>query len=774
MHKFLKGAKVVRVVDGHRVEVGPIAESKFSEHVAPSDSFGKVPQNATESSASGAKDAIRARKGRPAPKTSAKTPTAIAKEGVKEGGTAAATAAGTAAGKGKTKSASSTAAQKRTNKAAADVATNLGTIQQASTVNEVMAIRIKEVDDHEAEMRALQHKLSEVDGQLKSTPRTRANIELHRKLVDRRDALRAEIVRKRGSLPSLAEMTQQMLDFYEWREQQEKQHGGGIDDDSAADIGFSTSSDGRKRARDAENNANVLKKRKIDAPVNTLSVVTHDIGDTRGGSGRRGGEGTASSNEISIGFDHVGVARISEVTFGAPIVQLQEFRRLESMFRAAADEETPEKEQNESTTNGKVNGKVSGNESGNADGARSSTADESPLLQENALADIDCAFDEAVRAELATTASVHDVQVVAFLISDATRGWNAIDENADENAENGENQRENASRAALGKRLFDAASAKAHGSTTASSSSTSNPSAWAGKQELEMTTIGSNRTHVPSGSKIRNRLNIKMKDIRNGKNVSMRNFCNVQKRQRTDQERETVDFVRYLGATHCNDVERDVTYDDPRCSRCDAVIDIDMRTGMETCHECGLAVYGKLGREIIPLEQPMHNKYQYLKVGHMKTILMRSQGKETIRIPEKVANDVKKQLSIERANLDEVDAFRVKRTLKKLGYTKWYDHMHHITRIVTNRPPHQFSRFEEELILSIFEHLVEPYELYRAPNQENFVYYYYALHKICQLLQYPKSVLRNFPLLQNLTKHRQKEAIWEKMMNYRGWPYYKS
>ena len=609
MDRFLKNAKVVRIVDGNLVDVGPIANSKFSEHVTQTDSFGKVPKSKEKKT----KPALAAKQQQQKEEPVAKAPKKAASR--KNDGMG--------------------------------VATNLGTIEHASTVNEVMAIRVKEVEDHEREMASLLEKLSQVEEQLKDLILTRANIDHRKKLIERRDAVRAEIVRKRGKLPSMAQMTQEMLEFYEERENVNKR---------------------RKTTQGDEEN--IEKGKSFPA----VTIVTHKAPEEK-----------KHDPAVAILFQDVGVPRIADVTFGAPLLEYHEFQRLEAMLRIS----------NNNKKKDKIDSKK-GEEDMKED-------EEMRFQEENALADIDKAFDEAIRVEVAANgaAKTHDVLIAAYLISNASRGWNAVDAEDERLAEKltSENDKENA--AAIGKKLL--------GNQQQSQ-----------KQGLSMTTIGSNRGHVPTGSKIRNRLNIKMKDIRNAENVSMFNFCRVQKRKRTDQEKETIDFVRFIGSTHYNDFERDISYDDPKCANCNSELDIDMHSGMETCSKCGLAVYGKLGREIIPLEQPMHNKYQYLKVGHMKTILMRSQGKETTRIPPKVPNDVIKQLQMERANLDEVDAFRVKKTLKKLGYSKWYDHMHQITHIVTGRPPQQFSKFEEELILSIFEHLVEPYERHRPQNQENF------------------------------------------------------
>lgn len=143
-------------------------------------------------------------------------------------------------------------------------------------------------------------------------------------------------------------------------------------------------------------------------------------------------------------------------------------------------------------------------------------------------------------------------------------------------------------------------------------------------------------------------------------------------------------------------------------------------------------------------------------------------------VPKRIKDAVRNRLLMERANLQQLTAKKVKLVLKKLDLSAWYNHRHKICAAITGRKPYQFSAEEEDVILAVFERLIEPYNLYRPKTDENFPYYRYALHKILQLLGYPDEVLRDFPILKARKNHRRKEQIWEKMMLYRGWPYYKS
>jgi hypothetical protein len=93
---------------------------------------------------------------------------------------------------------------------------------------------------------------------------------------------------------------------------------------------------------------------------------------------------------------------------------------------------------------------------------------------------------------------------------------------------------------------------------------------------------------------------------------------------------------------------------------------------------------------------------------------------------------------------------------------------------LTGKKPYQFTAEEEDVILAVFERLIEPYNLFRPRTDENMYYYRYCLHKILQLLSYPKEILKDFPILKSRKNHRRKEEIWAKMMAWKGWPYIRS
>ena len=322
-------------------------------------------------------------------------------------------------------------------------------------------------------------------------------------------------------------------------------------------------------------------------------------------------------------------------------------------------------------------------------------------------------------------------------------------------------------------------------------------------QKYSIITMGNTKESSAVGGKKRNRVANKFKPSRNQKNVSIMNFIEVKQQQLSEKQHNDAKCIEFLrdcerrreralsGAaskaksTSNADESKEKTeesavatpnYSNPTCLKCGAAMHVSSRTNVETCTSamCGNAVHRGIGFEIVHLEQMTHNSYQYLLEVHMKTTLRRVQAKESALIPERVLNAVRKQIEIQRMPMARVNPRRIKVFLRKLDLSPWYNHRSKICAIITGRKPHQFSADEENIILAIFERLIEPYNIYQTNKDENFPYYQYALHKILQLLGYPEHVLREFPILKERRNHLRKEAIWEKMMAHLGWPYYRS
>ena len=271
----------------------------------------------------------------------------------------------------------------------------------------------------------------------------------------------------------------------------------------------------------------------------------------------------------------------------------------------------------------------------------------------------------------------------------------------------------------------------------------------------------------------RNRLNVKMKDIRNMQNVSMMNFVAVSEREQTVEERQHDNFRQFLSEREeRRRVAKRPSYADARCERCEALLDINIHTGMVSCTECGLAYDDGIDcHEWQAIDHVPHSKFEYLKSGHLMTLLKRCQGKESTVIPRDVIDKCALQLSKEKFDLREMTPQKMKRTLKKLNLPRYYDHCWQLAYIVADLRPIQFSDVEEQQFQAVFDVLEIVYPMFKPQNAENFIFYWYIIGKTAQLLGHPEEVVNQFPLLKNAKKHRAKERLWQRMMQHLSWPF---
>lgn len=270
------------------------------------------------------------------------------------------------------------------------------------------------------------------------------------------------------------------------------------------------------------------------------------------------------------------------------------------------------------------------------------------------------------------------------------------------------------------------------------------------------------------------RLDVKMKDIRNMQNLSIRNFVSVTERQRTHEEVQHENFKQFL-AERAQAAEQRLRpqYSDGVCEACGGELDIDVHGGVVSCIACGAAYSDGIdSHQWHAVPHVPHSKFQYLKSGHLVSLLKRFQGKEHTVIPRDVINRVVLRLHEDKYDLRAVGYKEIKIVLRKLNLSRYYDHVWQLLYIATGRKPWQFTAKEEIEFQVVFDVLEQVYPLFKPPESENFIFYWYFIKKTAQLLGQPDKVVDMFPVLKSSRLHQQKERIWKKMVEHVGWPYF--
>lgn len=161
--------------------------------------------------------------------------------------------------------------------------------------------------------------------------------------------------------------------------------------------------------------------------------------------------------------------------------------------------------------------------------------------------------------------------------------------------------------------------------------------------------------------------------------------------------------------------------------------------------------------------------YAYKKINHFKEILSQFQGKETTQISDEVIENIKQQIKKERIDVSQLTYYKSKEIFKKLGYNKYYEHIAFIKNKLGVKPP-VMSQELEETLCNLFMELQSPYAKNCPDYRVNFLNYYYALYKLCELLG-ENQYLNDIPMLKDREKIIEQDEIWRKMCSELNWEF---
>lgn len=208
---------------------------------------------------------------------------------------------------------------------------------------------------------------------------------------------------------------------------------------------------------------------------------------------------------------------------------------------------------------------------------------------------------------------------------------------------------------------------------------------------------------------------------------------------------------------------------------CGKELIISFRDGSYYC-ECGFIETSLVSIEKINYKEPSQEKNTnnaYRRVNHLTEIMSQIQANESTEIPQAVFIDIRRELKKKKINKARLDIFMLRRILKRLKKSKYYEHTPHILQIINGKEPPKFTKHHENKIKQMFRDIQKPFEIYRPPNRKNFLSYSYVLHKFCELLELDQ-YLDYFPLLKNINKLKQHDKIWKSICAHMKWKYYAS
>jgi transcriptional regulator of heat shock response len=118
----------------------------------------------------------------------------------------------------------------------------------------------------------------------------------------------------------------------------------------------------------------------------------------------------------------------------------------------------------------------------------------------------------------------------------------------------------------------------------------------------------------------------------------------------------------------------------------------------------------------------------------------------------------------------------IKRYLKKLGMSKYYDSSNYIVNRLKGTPSPIISDELETKLKDLFSIIQVPFKTAVAeinPQRKNFLSYSYTLVKLCQLIpdHDTEHIIQSLSLLKSQHKLYQQDRIWQHMCAQLNWPF---
>lgn len=212
------------------------------------------------------------------------------------------------------------------------------------------------------------------------------------------------------------------------------------------------------------------------------------------------------------------------------------------------------------------------------------------------------------------------------------------------------------------------------------------------------------------------------------------------------------------------------------CQKCDVERHLDSTDGLIICSKCGLTdniIVENTKQSYADGAAAQENNYfSYKKITHFKEWIEQSQGKERTEIPKDVFKRLLEKIKEERiTNHKKLNQDKIKRYLRELDYSKYYEHVPYILTKLNGQTPPIIPSEVEERLERMFKVIQIAFKKCCPQNRRNFLSYPYTLHKCIQLIGDYDELLIHFPLLKSKERRKGMDDIWKEICTILNWEY---
>ena len=214
-----------------------------------------------------------------------------------------------------------------------------------------------------------------------------------------------------------------------------------------------------------------------------------------------------------------------------------------------------------------------------------------------------------------------------------------------------------------------------------------------------------------------------------------------------------------------------------RCITCgsDNLVKID-ETSDNVCQDCGTASYTQC-EEVGYREEQEYEKniiYSYRRENHFNEWIAQFQAKESTNVPSDVIEKLRSEFKMQKIKeISEITHAKIKEFLKKLGLSKYYEHIPYITSILNGLKPPTMPQALEDKLRIMFTEIEKAWEKNKPADRKNFLSYSYTLYKMCELLG-EDDYLPCFQLLKSKEKLYKQDQMWKSICKELQWEWIKT
>jgi len=173
------------------------------------------------------------------------------------------------------------------------------------------------------------------------------------------------------------------------------------------------------------------------------------------------------------------------------------------------------------------------------------------------------------------------------------------------------------------------------------------------------------------------------------------------------------------------------------CKRCSVEMNLIQSEGVIVCPQCGIEEHILIDSDKPSYKDPPPEagEFTYKRINRFDEWLTQYQAKETTEIPQEVLDGILLEMKKEGiTNLCKLTMEKVRAYLKKLGLSKYYEHIPHIIYCSNGLPTPRLRQETEEKLRSMFRQIQDIFNEVCPDDRTNFLSYSYLLRKLLELL----------------------------------------